>query len=366
MNSYIINYLLSLTGVGHLIIAVLILLIQYRYSYTLKKFIIFLIYAFVSLSLGLRSNSSGRDTQGYVTSFSFIEVGGYSGYDPTWELLYNLLSHSISILELGSIFLLVNVLIQLVLVHASAIYVGIKNTPLTLFMYISLMPGFDMLTNGMRQGISVPIGLFISLIILSNRIYFPISALYFILHKSLLYNLLIAALTMLQHKYYITVARFLLLVSVLLMVMWQFVDASSYVSGFVQLIDLQLNESAQTVGQKASSYLLTQNDLLSPIIRLYFVIIYVAFVLSAYYISFKTQVDDGKLLLIVAALSLPYALLYDGSYSYRFLYMFYLPALLYLLLSFENSKIKWALLLISILFGVLTYGSNTYRSFEHL
>src|SRR5690606_39260681 len=128
---------------------------------------------------------SGTDTQAYVDLFNQMK---YSiDFESTWEIFYKYLAYFLSLMTDSRGFIFFNVLLQLFLISYIARKLEVRNIPLVLLAYISFLPGFDLLTNGLRQGISNGIALIIFMLWLNRKKIGKFAVILIpLLHKSIL------------------------------------------------------------------------------------------------------------------------------------------------------------------------------------
>ncbi|WP_265767999.1 EpsG family protein [Fodinibius salsisoli] len=327
---------------------------------------------FAFLFLGLRDQYSGTDTIEYVNHFQ--EIGATSSFRNSWDFLYNSFAFTISQIGGKNFFIASNVLVQLCLILGIVSIIGIKNRSLVLLVYISFYPGFDMLTNGLRQGLSSCVALLIFVLAFHKRKIPKVVSLAIVLgHKStLLYPIYYFWEKVLDKDRILKLIRYATYIFGALIVTWQLIDFSSFLSPFFKSIQIPLMDSVFGLGTKLNTYLTSEKDILSWIYRYYFLVILIFFLSHFYLLKSKVRLPLKKLPNmsiwgLTFLLSLIYALVWISPFSYRFMYTAYLPALVASINSLDiigEKKYYVFYLLVTLLVAILTYGSNTYSNFK--
>lgn len=372
--SYIENFLFSLSGVTYLCIWVFVcistIIKDKKSDYLLSIAIIF----FAFLFLGLRDQYSGTDTITYVRQFQEIGVG--STFKDSWDFLYNGFAYIISQFGGKNLFIASNVLIQLVLVFGITYTLNLNNKSLVLLAYLSFYPGFDMLTNGLKQGLSSSLALLIFILAFDKRKIPKISSLVIIgFHKStLFYPVYYFMEKFLTKDRIVKLTKYSPYLFVVLLITYELVNYSNLLKLIFNEIQIPLLDSTLAFGTKLNIYLSTEESILSPIYRYYFLAILIFFLSHFYLLKSKfsmslNKLPNLKIWILTFLLSLIYAMVWISPFSYRFMYTAYLPALVASATSLTiigERKYYIIYLIVVLLTAILTYGSNTYSNFRFI
>lgn len=371
--AFLENFFFSWAGIVYLFAWAAVCLSLIKKNALIDRYAQILVYVFSFLFLGLRDFSSGTDTREYVEGFHSIKH--FTHFRQSWDLLYNYFAYFVSIFTDGAGFILINVLVQLFLISVLIKKLGIETKALALLAYITFLPGFDLLTNGLRQGFSTPLALLI-ILILQNRkgIYKSFVLILLAFHKSILVFLpVFFVMNVVSERAKKITINVLLICIPSLILLWHFVKLKSNFSTYILFLTFDLSDSQLNMGQKLNAYLVNQSDMLSGIYRYYFLAITCLFLFCIFY--FKDRIKDlpnYKQILdfsfLVICLMIPYAVVWISPFSYRFLYIFYLPALLlcvFYLNILKSSKMEFIVMFGILISAILTYGSGTFSEFGY-
>lgn len=358
--SLLYNYIHSFTGLSYLLISILLLLSILTKNKKLDLLSSLFIFTFSLIFLGFRDMHSGVDTIVYVTEFNSMNN------NLNIELFYKYFMNILSSFTNAETFIFLNVFLQISIVMLITKLIKINNQSIVLYAYISMMPGFDMLTNGIRQGLSTTIIMLIFVLIYFNKklnSYFIVISLF--LHKSVLIFIPTIFLLKYPTKKLVTV---LIYISIFIFIFWSLNNNTQILNNYISRINILMPGTSSTIGQKFSQYLLQDNsEMLSGILKYYFLTIILLF--SFIFFITKNVIKEKKEILILSILFfylvIPYAISFPSPYSYRFMYTSFLPGLLLSVLLIENDRKKLIFFyLITFIFGIFTYGSNTYSKFN--
>lgn len=358
-------------GLGPLLI--LVLAINATLYKTIKinsdifNFII-LLYLMV-LALGLRTIFSGVDTASYYQYFNEVSSSGKNTRDYEFGFFgFTLLS-----IYLGGwdLFLTFSIVLQLLSVYLSAFLLKIKQPNLAVFLYIALLPGFDLLTNGLRQGIALSVGsVFLVMTLYRNNLK-AFNLIPIIFHKSTI--VYIGSFFIPKNEKinisYMKGLVFLGGVVVFLGYIGSFLDSSIK---FEDLLPLPLIGTNHTLGAKIDMYLYIEKQLLSESMKAYFLVLsYIILLPFIYGLFFKPNLIKSVLSfgLFCLCLHFIFLLIWWTNFAYRFMYISYIPSVLLFVKCTDLIRLKrlkyfmFSILIIGIL---STYGSNNFSSFSLL
>jgi len=337
----------------------------------LEIFSIFSIFAFCIFFLGLRDTNSGTDTLNYITT---LKYSINSARPEGWDYLFFLISKILFNLNNPTVFIAGIVTIQLSLIIIVSHILKIENKVLVLFIYISLMPGFDMLTNGLRQGISAPIALIIfSLIFIKHKIPKIFLSVLIFLHKSTLTYLASSiALFFLKGKIERFFFKAIFILTISIIIFWHFFDFTSHVNKLSLLLQIQILDSGFLLGDKLSAYVTNDTDILLGIFKYYFTFIAIFLMLPKLILKESINSTNKKanitpIWFSVYIFSIIYALVWISPYSYRFMYTMFLPGIIASVHATDKKKkTTFYIALGTFMLGILTYGSNTFINFKYI
>ncbi|SFN76478.1 EpsG family protein [Salegentibacter flavus] len=370
---FIENFFFSIAGLSYIFLWIVVSLATIEKKPILNYLAEFLVYLFSFLFLGLRDSNSGTDTAAYISFFEKIQYS--QNFEFTWEYIYNVFAYLIGLIFDSTGFIIANVVIQLLLISFISRKLKIKEISLILLAYISFLPGFDMLTNGMRQGLSIPLAMIIYFIWQYKKSINKLSVfILFILHKSILIYipfLIVSSFTKTNHK--LKLINLFLSLFVIFILLWHLMDLRDVLSPVMNSITFQLSESNLTLGEKFNVYLTNDSDMLSGIYKYYFLMISIFFLFFVFKSRKEISEHTNNVVLrdyafFVSFLALPYAIIWISPFSYRFMYIFYLPGLIFSVyfLNIQNQiKSYYFYLLVVLVAGLFTYGSNTFSNFNY-
>ena len=358
-------------GLGPLLILVLminaILYKRIKINSDILNFII-LLYLMV-LALGLRTIYSGVDTASYYQYYNEVSSSGINTRDYEFGFFgFTLIS---SYLGGWDFFLIFSVVLQLLSVYLSACLLKIKQPNLAVFLYIALLPGFDLLTNGLRQGIALSVGsIFLVMSLYRNNLKI-FNLIPIVFHKSTIVyigSFFIPKNEKINISY---IKGFVLLGGVVVVIgyMGSFLDGSIK---FEDLLPLPLIGTNHTLGAKIDMYLYIEKQLLSESMKFYFLVLsYVILLPFIYGVFFKPTLIKSVLSfgLFCLCLHFLFLLIWWTNFAYRFMYISYIPSVLLFVKCTELiglERLKYFMFSILILGILSTYGSNNFSSFSLL
>nr|WP_294860860.1 EpsG family protein [uncultured Fluviicola sp.] len=367
---YLTNFLFNATGISYLLIWLMVFISIIDKKRTIKFWTVSMILLFSFLFLGLRSNTSGTDTINYVKYFNSDTP------NEGFEAFYNAFTYLLRLITGPEGFVFANVFVQMLLIVLICRIIKLQNMALVLLAYVSFLPGFDMLTNGLRQGLSTCIVTLIFVLAYQRQVIPKITAFCVVfLHKSTLtFGIFYFLAWIKNEKYLFRIINVLAIAFVLLIASWHVINFTEDLAGFATAVSMPMFDVDQSVGNKFNIYLIAEQEILLGAFKYYFLLILLGF-LSTFYIyrkQIKMLPDKRQILLfamLVFLLALPYALIWQSPYSYRFMYSAFLPGLVFAVKMVEignQRKHMLYLLLILLVSAVLTYGSNTYLNFTYI
>lgn len=323
----------------------------------------FFIYIF-SVFIGFRSKSSGVDTKAYYKYYADIEdrITPDFSFEPGFTFFTQLMTQIASV----EVYIFILSFVQLLFVYLSAKLLNINNKLIAVVVFISFIPGFDMLTNGVRGGITLAIGLPVLIIsvINHNRLavinFFPA-----FMHAS---YAIIAIISLFTKRFASPkVNLFIFSCSLSLFMIWLVVNPLSLLSIF-DGVSKQVNYLGRLI-----RYLIIEKELMSLSVKLYFIIISILFS-CAYFITLKynksAQYDKvlTRMAFITLSIQFVYALFSFSQYSYRFMFLAYPLQILmfsYLLDKYFSGMVRNLIVLFICFLGIITtYSTKNFSSFD--
>lgn len=371
--NYITTFFSSFAGIFYIIIFILVYISFLNKNKILDIVSSILIILYALFFLGLRNVYSGTDTEGYVLQFLAIHKDGKV---INWDYLFTAFTYLISVLGNKYVFIAMNVIIQLIFIWIITNLLGLKNKSVVLLGYISIMPGFDMLTNGLRQGFSgAIIFLIFCLAYYKNKLPKVSTFLVLILHKSTLSYLIFYFFhRLIKNKINFRLFNIIFFIIIFQIILWHLFDFRNILSFYFATLNIPLVDSVFNVGEKLNTYLLNDSEMLVGIFKYYFLVIMMYFLINFY--VYKNSISDWKsnykilnIWLLVFFLSLIYSTMWITPFSYRFMYPMFLPGLIATILSIDiTNKKSSKIVFMGMLFvsAILIYGSNKFSNFEFI
>lgn len=309
-----------------------------------------------SFFIGFRSIDSGTDTREYHNYFQYIN--DFSG---RFEFGFEIITHIIkSFFDYQIYFFLICFLTLLFLVISC--HLNNVNSLIFLGVSLSFLPGLDLITNGIRNGLSISLAIFI----LSFSMYKGRRVTVAMLLSPISATIHISALVVtifLPIASFISNAKFrvklIYFISIFLFLLFNFIGMD-----FIREIVFPYRSQMGFVG-KVSRYILLDDELLSPTVKLYF------YIVSAYLMWFTVvhleQINNEAIILLtkVSLLGfLAFSILYFSAYSFRFMLLFFFLQVMtcsYIITeNFCRPRAKFFFVIFVFINMVLTYMSKTY------
>jgi len=358
-----------LTIVYLVLLIIALLLSGFGWSKKLKKINAplswFFIYTF-SILIGFRSQYSGVDTKEYYKYFNDISdrITPYFTFEPGFTF-FTLFMTEITTVE---VYIFVLSFIQLLFIYLSAKVLKITNGLLTVVVYLSFIPGFDMLTNGIRGGMTLSISLlFLSLTVISKNKLAVLNFIPSVMHAS---TVIVAVASIFTKKFaHVKINTLIFSLNLTFFILWLFINPLSLLDVF--------SKTSKEVGYLGTliRYLIIEKELMSFSVKLYFICLSILFSLL-YFLTLKynkeSRTDDilTRLAFIGLSTQFIYALFSFSQYSYRFMFLAYPLQLLMFCYIMDKyySGVHRNLIIFSICFlGLITtYSTKTFSSFKLL
>ncbi|RZQ54946.1 hypothetical protein C1E23_01285 [Pseudoalteromonas phenolica] len=317
------------------------------------------------LFLGFRSINSGVDTPAYYFFYSEVKMfsSNERGFEPGFYYITKLFG------ELNSFHLLLSfiVFVQVFSVFLSAKLIKINDAILPVMLFVSLLPGFDLMTNGLRQGVSLSVGMLIVVCGYHLAWVRPMILSAVFLHKSMLSYILSVFI---PNAFYNRKFLKLIVLSGLIVTLVGF--AGSSLGGgikFADLLPLPLPGTGHSLGTKIDMYLYIEKQLLSQSMKLYFLLLSYGLIAPFIYFLFKGNDVSviGRLAFLCLTLQFVFLLIWWTNFAYRFMYLSYIPSILLSVRVVEilQSKVLKLYLYFFVLLGLFTtYSSKNFASFN--
>lgn len=328
----------------------------------------FFIYVF-SIFIGFRSRYSGVDTNSYFNYFLDIKAGikPYFTFEPGFTYFTQLMTKIASV----EVYIFILSATQLLCIYLSAKLLNIKNKLTAVVAFISFVPGLDMLTNGLRGGFALILGLvlLVATVINHNRFAF-INIFPAFFHAS--YTIITIVTLFVKRFSGQQMNLFIFVSSLLFFAIWLVVNPVAII-GFFE----SLNKDANSLGRigRLVRYLIIEKELMSFSVKLYFIVLsllfsFLYFFTLRYNSSAKSDEVLTRMAFIALSIQFIYALFSFSQYSYRFMFLAF--PLQILIFSYIIDKYFYgmmrSLIIIAICFlGLITtYSTKSFSQFNLL
>jgi hypothetical protein len=319
-----------------------------------------------SCVIGLRSFDSGTDTLSYVSYFNSIHEDR-SYFEPLFyffTLFFAAVSSSVTyIFSLSAI--------PIFLVLFAAMSAEVSRPALIVCLFLCFVPGIDLITNGVRSGLSLSVGLWIA--VLSSRYTktrYLLSSFPIFVHYSYIIVLLSDVSSRFLSMRKLTIANGL---GCLLIVFWLLVDAQEVVT-YITDFYFSNSDGFASIIDKSLRYLINRQSFLSQAVFMYFALLSIFLgLVNSYFIRVK-KITSSRTTLVLYSLStltfLCFALVSFSPFSYRFMFIAYVfqiflfGCLLDILAESDWAKLAY-FFLISVS-SVITYTTATMTRFTFL
>lgn len=325
----------------------------------------FFLYTF-SVLIGFRSKYSGVDTKSYFNYFLDIKarVNPYYTFEPGFIYFTQLITKIASV----EVYIFILSATQLLCIYLSAKLLDIKNKLITLVAFLCFMPGFDMLTNGLRGGFALLFGLLllVATVVKHNRLAL-INVIPAFFHAS---YAIVTIVSLFVKKFSGQKMNLFIFVSSLIFFgIWLTVNPVTVI-GFFE----SLNKDANSLGRigRLVRYLIIEKELMSFSVKLYFIALSILFS-CIYFITLKrdSRAENDEVLTRMAFIALSiqfiYALFSFSQYSYRFMFLAFPVQILmfsYIMDKYFFGMTRSLIVFAICFFGIITtYTSKTFSSF---
>lgn len=319
-----------------------------------------------SCVIGLRSFDSGTDTLAYVSYFNTIheDRGYFEPFFYFFTLFFATISSAITYIFILSA-------IPIFLVFFAAMSAEVSRPALMVCLFLCFVPGIDLITNGVRSGLSLSLGLWIA--VLSSRYTkarYLLSSFPIFVHYSYIIVLLSDVSSRFLSMRTLTIVNAL---GCLLIVFWLLVDAKEVVA---YITDFYFSNSSgfSYIIDKSLRYLINRQSFLSKAVFMYFALLSIFLGLANSYFIRVKKITSSRTSLVLYSLStltfLCFALVSFSPFSYRFMFIAYVfQIFLFGYLMDVLAESDWAKLayffLISVS-SVITYTTATMTRFTFL
>lgn len=319
-----------------------------------------------SCVIGLRSFDSGTDTLAYVSYFNSVhEDRGY------FEPLFYFYTLFFATIGSATTYIFSLSAIPIFLVFFAAMSAEVSRPALIVCLFLCFVPGIDLITNGVRSGLSLSVGLWIA--VLSSRYtkrryllnFFPI-----FLH----YSYIIVLLSDFSSRF-LSMRKLTLFnaLGFLLIVFWLLVNAKEVVT-YITDIYFANSDGFSFIIDKSLRYLINQQLFLSKAVFMYFALLSVFLGLANFYFIRVKKITSSRISLVLYSLStltfFCFALVSFSPFSYRFMFIAYVfQIFLFGYLMDSLSESDWAKLVYFFLISissVITYTTATMTRFTFL
>ena len=320
---------------------------------------IFVICSFI----GLRSTTSGVDTFDYYTYFTSKDVVD-QGFEPGFVFITKVLRFVFSA-ELY--FLFIAILQGAALVLAGRM-LGIKNSALTLIAFLSFIPGLDLFSNAVRNGLALTIGmpLLVGTAITGRRFKY-LNLLPATIHLS--YGL-ISAISFTVRRFASVKSNVILFVFSILFCFLGFRLSSAMLASHLDSVPKGYVGISQII-----KYMLLENELLSDAVKLYFAVVSLLFSIFYFIVlgvdkASRQDIVLTRLAYVSLSIQLCYMIVSFSEYAFRFMFIAYpLQILMFVYVAERYIKVVWRVPIVILVLTVniaVTYSTNTYATYQLL
>ena len=325
--------------------------------YSIQYLITFLLCFF----LGFRGLNSGADTETYLIFFDSIASGSVSQmFEPGFQFFSFLMVKFLS----AEFYLLFISVLQFSFLLLALYFIRLQNPMACIWLLLAFMPGLDLATSAIRSFLAASFGALVLCFTMKYRRLYLLNYLPALFHSS--YFLVPLFLTSFFRGLSWRKLNIIYMLSFFLFVLFIFLDTDfiggaigSYVTGY-------------GVFSKFVRYVILKDDLLSPLVRFYFV--FLSLVLSAlllYMARYKKAYDVygyyQQMCSVVICCQFVYALISFSSFAYRFYYIYYVLQIIALVYGLSNffDRRRAIFIYFLLLFGgfLSTYTTNKFLGY---
>jgi hypothetical protein len=316
--------------------------------------------------VGLRSFDSGTDTFAYVLYFNSMGENTLE-FEPLFyyfTLFFATVSSSVTyIFSLSAI--------PIFLVFFAALSTKVKRPALIICLFISFVPGIDLITNGVRSGLSLSIGLFLVVMFAQHpmkRYVFNFVPVFF--HYSFIMVLLADIGSKILSLRMLTIIN---MFGILVIFFWLSVNAEALVTYVTDFYWSQDEESSFVV-DKLLRYLINKQTFFSKSVFMYFAFLSIFLTLANFYFLRVRKVVSDRISICLYSLStllfFAFALVSFSPFSYRFMFVAYVfQVFLFGYLMDHRGYGDWVKLMyfcVICVSSLITYTTNTMSRFTFL
>lgn len=370
--NYLYNFFGSVTGWFYFFCWVLCFLAIEKKSIFIDRLATFCLIFFAFVFFGLRDRYSGTDTKNYLDYYDALGDG--REIDFVMEPLFDFFSQGLLVLNSGRAYIFTLLAIQIVAIVLLSFFIRLRFFSTLLLMFVSFLPGLDLMTNGLRQGVGLS---FVFLIwILAWGKGFPVRFSLlpaFLFHKSFyVFSAFSLFPVFKSEKILWRGSVFSIALATLIVMVWQVVDAASFAELLPELLGFSMVGTSLSFGEKAGVYIGSDQDILQGAYKYYFLFVsaFPAF-LTFWYLKCSGFRKENELILfkvlfLLSVLLIPYAVAWPSPFGYRFMYNAYIPALVvWVLVSVRwNGWVRCGTMAVAFFSAVLVYGGSSYKNFN--
>lgn len=325
-------------------------------------FIAIYLIVLISFFIGYRSIDSGTDTREYYDYFQ--SINNYTNrFEPGFDFFSKIIK---KFFEYNFYFFLI-CFFSLILLLISC---RLNNVNFFVFLgvLLSFLPGLDLFTNGIRNGLAISVSIFIiSLFIsMSKSVIFTsiVSSIGATIHISSLIFTVFLPMTK-----FLSVSRAKMLHLFLFSIFLCFLCNTMGVD-LIRAFALPYGSDVGFLG-KLSRYVLLDDELLNPTVKLYFYFVSACFMLFPLIYVNEFKNDIVILFVRVSLLGFfSFSIFYFSAYSFRFMLLFFFFQVMcssYVISNNICGRYTKILFFIFVLLNLfLTYSSKTFTSMELL
>jgi hypothetical protein len=305
--------------------------------------------------IGLRSFESGTDTLAYVRYFESIHTSTIQ-LEPIFYL-YTLVFNSLGS-ETAYIFSLS--ILPLIFIHYSCITLNVDRPALVICLFLSFVPGIDLITNGLRQGLALTM----FLVVVGIAPYRPATRVLLYVVPVLIHfsGIMVVIADLISRWVGTRTMSSILVLACLLIVSWQVISASFLVdilSGFLG--------TSFPIIEKLIRYLINTKSILSNTVYLYFLLTSIFLALSSAFLYKELDERRRQSLEVVFRISVflffGFGLVSFSAFAYRFMFIAYVFQVITLgvLMDWRGEQASTKLVYFFLICGgsAVTYTTNT-------
>lgn len=367
------NFFGNIAGWVYMFLWFVVFLNIFLKSKVLDKIGILGLFIFSIFFLGLRDEYSATDTYNYVLNFLAIKENPYKYNYGDFKVEFGFYFLNVLISRIGDwqFFLVSIVVLQLAFLLATAVIFNIRFQSPVLLAYISFLPGFDMLTNGIRQGLALCLFMLLLSLVHKKKIskLWLIST--FLFHASMIVVIPGIFYNIIKKFGILFITLFFLLLFLYFFSGAEYIETLKYELGY--FVNENFNLNVYELGYKLYKNIVSEFEF-TLTFKYYFLFLLILFLIFSLTLLAKLKLNQSVksrteiLLSYVIYFSILYGVLWFSPHSYRLMYLTYIPLIFIIIISLEQLSVRYTILYFVVIFisAFFVYGSNTFANFHFI